>query len=104
MIKSAILIAAMVLALFDSAQANDPVRGGALAQQTCTRCHNIRAGPRLTGHPTVPTFAELSRSTSLNASQLAVYLAFGHTPMGNRFVPIGEASDLAAYIVSLQRR
>lgn len=104
MIGRAPLLAAAILALSGPAQADDPVRGRALAQQTCAPCHNIGHGPRLPGHRTVPAFGELSRRLTLNASQLAIYLAFGHTPMGNRFTPIGEAADLAAYIVSLQRR
>lgn len=103
MIRATILAAAIILALFDSAKANDPVRGGALARNMCAHCHNVSHGPRLPGRR-APSFGELSRSISLNASQLAIYLSFSHTPMGNRFVPIGEAGDLAAYIVSLQHR
>jgi len=92
----------VVMSFLTCAAAQDSVRGQMLAQQQCARCHNINDGARRTAN--APTFGEIARRINFEASQLAIYMAFGHIPMGNGRVSVDEAGDLAAYIVTLRRR
>jgi len=103
MITRAGIIAAAAFVLCGPAWAEDPARGRALAEKRCSECHNIDGGPRRRGSR-APSFSEFARQAGFSASQLAIHLAYAHTPMGDGHVTLGEAGDLSAYIMTLRRR
>ena len=103
MIKTVLSLLVAMTLLPQSAWAADPARGKALARQRCAGCHDIDGGSRR-GRSRPPSFGEIARRPgAFTASQLSIYMTFSHRPMGAGLVGLGDAGDLAAYILTLRR-
>ena len=82
------------------AQAQDAVRGQALAERWCANCHVIdtgAAGNAQQGPPPLPTTAR-----NLSAGQLRAFLSHPHGKMPDLSLTRAEIGDLIAYIEQLR--
>lgn len=96
----------LLLSLFSymaSALAADVQHGRQLAFQLCARCHQI--SPEQPRRATAaPPFADIPRRTALDEVRLGFYLLIEkNKQMIGRNISLGEATDLAAYIMSVKR-
>ena len=105
--KKSLLIASVLasLALASAAQAQDPaVRGRAILEQFCARCHAIDK----TGNspqPAAPPFRSLSRSFELDqfARQLERGMSSGHPDMPEFKFSVEDAHAVGAYMRTIQQ-
>jgi len=81
--------------------AADAAHGQQLALRWCAGCHAVtpEAG-RVADVP--PSFANVAQRPDFDASRLAFFLLNPHPVMPNMGLSRSEATDLAAYIASLQ--
>ena len=81
------------------AQEGDPANGRALAEEWCSRCHNIDAGGPMKQEP--PAFAAVAEFRTEN--QILEKILSPHVAMPRVLLVLNgsEVDDLIAYIVSL---
>ena len=96
----------LLLSLFSfttPALAANPQNGRRIAFQLCARCHQI--SPEQPRRATAaPPFADIPRKTALDEVRLAFYLLIEkNQKMVGRALSLGEATDLAAYIMSVRK-
>ncbi len=88
------------MSLITPTLAADPNQGRQLALRWCAGCHQVTHEQR---RPAVKAlaFAEIPRRTALDEVRLALYLVIekNRGMIGRKITP-GEASDIAAYIVT----
>lgn len=88
--------------LITPALAANPQRGGQLAVRWCARCHQVAPTQRPPA-TIAPSFADIPKRTALDELRLAFYLMLGKSrQMVGRDIAIGDATDLAAYIMSVK--
>lgn len=89
--------------LIAPALAANAQRGGQLARGWCAGCHQVTPGqPRPATR--APPFAEIPKRTALDELRLAFYLMLAKSRrMSGRDISIGDATDLAAYIISVRQ-
>ena len=80
--------------------AADPNHGQQLAKRWCAGCHVV-ANDQSQASSDAPPFATIARNPDFNANRLAYFLLEPHPKMPNMNLTRTEATDLAAYIVSL---
>ncbi|MBM3527378.1 MAG: cytochrome c [Alphaproteobacteria bacterium] len=79
----------------------DAGRGEQLAKRWCAGCHLVAPGQQRTME--APPFETVARSQTYTPQSLAFFLLDPHPKMPNMSLTRAEASDLAAYIVSLRK-
>ena len=95
------LFASLVLSNSALAQSVDPSVGRRLAETTCSACHQIDAASPQSPNSDAPSFAEISRMTSMTELAIKVFLRTSHPTMPNFILSPEEIDSVAAYIVSL---
>jgi mono/diheme cytochrome c family protein len=85
------------------ARKGDAADGREFAQTWCTECHAIdaKAAP---GGKAGPAFAAIANRRSVTSRRLIRWLYSKHKNMPDFEVELDDASDVAAYIMSLRRR
>ncbi len=83
-----------------SASAADTDHGEKLARRWCAACH-IVANDQTHGLDNAATFAAIGRIPGLDAEKIAMFLRDPHPKMPDMQLSQPEATDLAAYIVSV---
>jgi mono/diheme cytochrome c family protein len=97
----ALTICAMSVLIPSAAFAKDPVRGEELARKWCASCHLVAPGqPRTTE---AAPFETIARSKDYTPQSPAFFLLDPHPVMPSMALTRAEASDLAAYIMSLRK-
>jgi mono/diheme cytochrome c family protein len=81
--------------------AADIDRGRDLAERWCSSCHLVNAGQNRTTE--APPFATVA-SKSVDAQRLAYFLLSPHPVMPSMGLSRADATDLAAYIKSLESK
>ena len=97
------LLAALSIAVAPaSAFASDAAAGRALALKWCSACHLVAADQERA--PLVaPPFATIGKTSGFDAKELAKSMLAPHPQMPGRELSRDQASDIAAYIVSLAK-
>jgi mono/diheme cytochrome c family protein len=85
------------------ARKGDAADGREFARTWCTECHAIdaKAAP---GGKAGPAFAAIANRRSVTSRRLIRWLYSKHKNMPDFEVELDDASDVAAYIMSLKRR
>jgi len=83
-----------------AAATGDPAKGAALAQQWCSRCHNVQPGGAMKQQP--PAFAAIAAYRS--PGYIRTNIINPHSNMPEIATAAGlNVDDLVAYITSLER-
>jgi cytochrome c553 len=89
--------------LITPALAGNAHQGRQLALRWCAGCHQV-SPERPRPATNAPPFAEIPRRTALDELRLALYLMLDKIRrMSGRDLSLGDATDLAAYIMSLRQ-
>ncbi len=100
----AALCAATVLSSAAGAQTADPSLGRAIAEKTCSFCHQIAPGAASQNPDSkAPSFVDIARMPSTNERSINVFLRSSHRNMPNIMLTPDEIDSLAAYIVGLSK-
>ena len=96
----ATLFSVALVAAGPAAAAGDPTKGAALAQQWCSRCHDVRPGGAMKQEP--PAFAAIA--TYRSPGYIRTNIINPHSNMPEIATAAGlNVDDLVAYITSLER-
>lgn len=100
--KIFVTTAVLVSALYGPASAADPANGRKLAEEWCTKCHNIEAGAPFKLHP--PSFASIAVYRDAMDIRGKIFGQNMHVnmPDASWFLQVEELDDLVAYITSLE--
>ncbi|XYK78897.1 MAG: c-type cytochrome [Labrenzia sp.] len=90
-----------VLAPLSSAVAADVAAGKDLALQWCASCHLVSNDQATASSVSLPSFYDMAKDQSWDASKLATFLANPHPQMPNMTLGNIEIANLAGYIQSL---
>lgn len=94
--------AVFVLALAGAAQAQDVAQGRALAEEFCTRCHDIEDGGVMKTYP--PSFDSIAIYRSEEQIRARILFPNLHSsmPQWGTFLDMSQVADVTAYILSLE--
>lgn len=101
MSRTGMICAALALAAATAASAGEIAPGRDFAERWCTGCHIV--GPGIRGGTVGPGFEEIAGKPGRTAESLSNWMVAPHPPMPNLDVTPEEASDVAAYILSLRK-
>ena len=85
-----------------TAFAADINRGRDLAERWCADCHLVNSAQRRATE--APPFAVVAKRGTMDAQQLTYFLLNPHPVMPNMGLSRADATDLAAYIKSLESK
>ena len=77
--------------------------GAALSEHLCARCHVVTPNPSQ-GWTNAPAFEAIANRPDASAASLSAYIQKPHADMLNSRRPPGEATAIAAYIMSLRKQ
>jgi mono/diheme cytochrome c family protein len=100
-IAAACLAAAPGRALADTPRS--AASGSKLAQQYCSRCHQVSPSGRR-GWTDAPSFESIGNRPGSTTETLSATIQQPHMKMLNTGRPVAEANDIAAYIMSLRKQ
>jgi mono/diheme cytochrome c family protein len=95
------LLATALAALALPAAAQNPQRGGALAEHWCMGCHVVERVPPAAASG-VPSFVAIAARPSTTAASLNWFLSSPHAQMGDFSLSAEERQALVDYILSLR--
>jgi mono/diheme cytochrome c family protein len=95
-----LLTAIPIVLLATAATAADADHGRDLAERWCAACH--MTGPNQRQATEAAPFATIAKRRDFDEARLAFFLLDPHPKMPNMGLTRAEATDLAAYIKSLQ--
>jgi mono/diheme cytochrome c family protein len=95
--------AAVSLLIGSGVQAQDMVRGRALARQVCSICHAVESGEAPSPNAAAPRFETIANVPGMTATALAVALRTPHSTMPNLVLDSDELDGIVAYILSFKR-
>ena len=95
----AVSLAFMVHAGTAASAGGDPAAGQKLAQARCSLCHTIGRMPG-PDNGAIPSFGTLADRPSTSAQSIAAVVSGPH--MSGLNLPPDQASDVAAYVLSLR--
>jgi len=101
-ICSIALLSASLLQIAQKATAGDAIRGQELAAIWCRSCH-LPGENRPANIIAAPPLEEVAQRSGFDARRIAQLLMLPHPAMPDRGLSRGEADDIAAYLLSLQR-
>jgi mono/diheme cytochrome c family protein len=84
------------------AQAQDVLRGQALAERWCANCHVVNQAATAGKSDGLPTFPALAARTDVTAATLKGAMTATHSRMPDFQLGARDQEDLAAYILSLR--
>jgi len=99
------LAAVLLIAVTSSADAQqpgDPLKGAALAQSVCARCHAVRSGQMRSPNPMAPSLSNVANWPGVTEMALRAWLFSSHRTMPNIVLDNNETNDITAYILSLK--
>jgi mono/diheme cytochrome c family protein len=99
---AAIALGAALAAGSARAETGDPVRGRALAQEWCARCHAIAREQERPGETDVPPFTRIAADPRWTREELMHMITVPHINMPPPVLTRSEAEHVAAYILSLR--
>lgn len=97
----------VALAFAPSAAAQDlaaVTRGLKYANGSCSECHAVAAGQRVSPSPNAPTFESVANIPGMTDMALNVWLHTSHPTMPNLIIKPESIDDLAAYIRTLKKK
>jgi cytochrome c len=97
------LLATALAALALPAAAQNPQRGGALAERWCMGCHVVERVPPAVAANGVPSFVAIAARPSTTAASLNWFLSSPHAQMGDFSLSPEERQALVDYILSLRQ-
>jgi mono/diheme cytochrome c family protein len=103
-------VAALALAVFTlaaghlRAQAGDPARGRALAEQWCARCHVVAPGQKSEDDVGIPSFMQIAAERRLDRRDLIALITIPHLRMPPPVLTETEAEHVVTYILWLRLR
>ncbi|WP_421997174.1 cytochrome c [Reyranella sp.] len=103
------ILAAAVLALSSAAasgpaDAQDVLRGQALAERWCANCHVVTRTAATARSDGLPTFPALAARKDVTAATLKGAMSASHSRMPDLQLGARDQDDLVAYIFSLRGR
>jgi mono/diheme cytochrome c family protein len=101
-IKSSVLAAASIALTTVPGFAADAAQGLLLAKRWCAACHLVAADQK-EANADAPPFATIASAPHFSAEALAYFLLDPHPKMPDLPLSRYQASDIAAYIVSLRK-
>jgi len=97
----------VALAIAPSVAAQDlpaVTRGLKYASSSCSDCHAVAAGQRVSPNPNAPTFESVANTPGMTEMALNVWLHTSHPSMPNLIIKPDRIDDLAAYIRTLKKK
>ena len=88
----------------DAQQPSNSLKGAALAQSVCARCHAVRSGEMRSPNPMAPSLSNVASWPGMTEMALRAWLLSSHRTMPNIVLDNNETNDVTAYILSLQGR
>ena len=104
LISFAMVLLIAVTSGADAQQPGDPLKGSALAQSVCARCHAVRSGQMRSPNPMAPSLSNVANWPGMTEMALRAWLLSSHRTMPNIVLDNNETNDVTAYILSLQGR
>ena len=103
-LRPALFLGALLALQASGALADDPEKGQELAQQWCTRCHDIEADGAFKEYP--PSFASIAvfRSSDQIYGRIMFPPLHANMPEVGYILTPGNVDDLVSYILSLETR
>lgn len=95
-------LALLVASPASLAQAQDIVRGQALAERWCANCHVVNQAATTGKADGLPTFPALAARKDITAATLKGAMSATHSLMPDLELGARDQEDLAAYILSLR--
>jgi len=80
----------------------DRERGYEYALANCSGCHAVDREEKFSPNPNAMSFREIAVTTGMTATALIIWLQSPHSTMPNLIIPLQEADDIVAYILSLK--
>ncbi len=100
----AILLVIPIVSAAVTAQAQDVVRGQALAERWCANCHVVGRDATTGRADGLPTFPALAARKDVTAATLKGAMSATHSLMPDFQLGARDQEDLVAYIFSLRPR
>ena len=100
--RSATAGAALLVLLSLPAEAQDALRGQALAERWCANCHVVNRAATTGRSDGLPTFPALAARKDLSAATLKGAMTATHSRMPDFQLGARDQDDLVAYILSLR--
>ncbi|MCB1511174.1 MAG: cytochrome C [Hyphomicrobiaceae bacterium] len=86
-----------------AAEPGDPLKGLAYAETNCSSCHAIERGRKRSPVSRATAFQVFADTPGVTRTAMLVFLSTPHPTMPNLVVTGGDADNVIAYILSLQR-